>query len=205
MTVRLQLTGQTFGALTVLGEAGRSKFGKSQWACSCECGNQTVAVGSHLMSGNTTSCGCQRFTFGSSHGGSYTAEYRVWNLMRQRCHNPNSTAYKSYGARGIEVCDRWRASFAAFIGDMGPRPSPRHQIDRIDNDRGYEPGNCRWVTRRENMRNQRKTIWATIDGEKRSLPEWCERLGLNYGVIKARVVQGWTPERAVTEPIRRLK
>jgi hypothetical protein len=199
MTARQDLTGKTFGLLTVIEACGSTNAGKRLWRCSCSCGGETVVVGSHLSSGNTSSCGCGRQRFKPSHGGAYKPEYRVWHLMKQRCRNQNQTSYGAYGGRGITVCERWAQSFEAFLEDMGPRPSPQHQLDRIDNDRGYEPGNCRWATRLQNMRNQRKTIWATLDGDKRSLPEWCERLGLNYGTVKARVQRGISPEQALAE------
>jgi hypothetical protein len=199
VTARSDLAGKTFALLTAVSDCGSNKFGKRLWLCKCMCGTEVTVVGAHLVSGNTTSCGCQNHK--PTHGGSYDAEYRVWHLMRQRCHNPNNTNYRSYGARGITVCERWRYSFQAFIDDMGRRPGRGFQIDRIDNDRGYEPSNCRWATRKQNTRNMRKTIWATIDGDTRSLPEWCEIRRLKYSVIKGRVVRGWTPERAILQPV----
>lgn len=89
------------------------------------------------------------------HGMRSAPEYQVWRGMKLRCHSPTHIRFCDYGGRGICVCDEWRTSFSTFFRDMGPRPSPDHQIDRIDNSRGYEPGNCRWVTRLENMRNRR--------------------------------------------------
>lgn len=84
----------------------------------------------------------------SKHGLSYTPEYRAWQTMRLRCTNPANAAFPGYGGRGIRVCERWLQSVEAFIADMGPKPSPKHELDRIDNDGHYEPGNCRWVLRK---------------------------------------------------------
>jgi hypothetical protein len=90
-----------------------------------------------------------------THGASNTAEYKIWSGMKKRCYNPNSKAYRFYGERGVQVCDRWLNSFENFLADMGRRPSKRHTIDRRDNSKGYEPGNCRWATWTEQHKNQR--------------------------------------------------
>lgn len=136
------------------------------------------------------------------HGLSYRHEYRVWQTMRLRCTDPEHPAFDNYGGRGITVCDRWLNSPAAFIEDMGPRPSPAHEIDRIDNDRGYEPGNCRWVTRSENCRNRRSNRLLTFDGETLSLAEWCERRGMPSDTVRKRLEAGWPVDRALTAPVR---
>jgi hypothetical protein len=98
-----------------------------------------------------------------THGMSYQREYGVWATMINRCHNPRVRSYADYGARGIAVCERWRSSFVAFFADMGQRPSAKHSIDRIDNNRGYEPGNCRWATRTEQSRNTRSSRLTESD------------------------------------------
>lgn len=136
------------------------------------------------------------------HGLSYTAEYRAWQTMRLRCLEPNNPAYASYGGRGITVCDRWKDSPAAFIEDMGLKPSPKHELDRIDNDRGYEPGNCRWVTRAANDRNRRSNRYLTFRGQRLALAEWCERLNLPRDTVRKRIEAGWSIERALTTPVR---
>jgi hypothetical protein len=109
--------------------------------------------------------------------------------MIERCEDPTNPAFAGYGGRGISVCQRWRSSFAAFETDMGPRPTPQHQIDRADNDGNYEPGNCRWVTVAEQQRNRRQTRWFTIDGKRLCLKDWAREFGLRYEGLRYRVVK----------------
>lgn len=139
-----------------------------------------------------------------AHGRSFTPEYRAWQTMRLRCLNPSNRAYPAYGGRGIAVCDRWRDDFEAFLADVGPKPSPRHEIDRIDNNRGYEPGNCRWVTRSQNDRNRRSTLWVEYRGERRRLIDLCEQFGTWPDTVKFRLKHGWTMEAAVETPTRAM-
>jgi hypothetical protein len=198
MVAAVDIAGHIYGQLLVIERhVVSSAAGKARWLCQCSCGSFTIVVAGTLRSGETLSCGHLNFD-PVSHGGYRHPEYRVWNLMRQRCHNPKNTHYASYGGRGISVCDRWRKSYAAFNEDMGRRPFLGAQIDRIDNNGNYEPGNCRWATRKQNCRNQRKTRFLAYRGEVRSMPEWCEILGLHYGTVKHRVLKGWSPERALS-------
>ncbi len=122
--------------------------------------------------------------------------------MMQRCENPKNQMYKHYGDRGITVCDRWKTSFVAFMEDMG-QPPENHSIDRIDNNGNYEPGNCRWVTCKENIRNRRTTKFATIDGEKRPVAEWAEINGINVRRANDRLNKGWDAKSAFTVPVRK--
>jgi hypothetical protein len=114
-------------------------------------------------------------------------EYYSWMMMIQRCHNPKSPKYHSYGQRGITVCDDWRYSFDKFYGDMGPMPTPKHTLDRINNNEGYNPGNCRWATMAEQANNKRNNIMITHNGETKTLGQWCKDLGLRYSLIYSRV------------------
>lgn len=136
------------------------------------------------------------------HGLSYTPEYRAWQTMRLRCTNPKNAAWPAYGGRGIAVCAEWMDSPARFIADMGLKPSPAHEIDRIDNDRGYEPGNCRWVLRSTNDRNRRSNRTLEFQGESATLAEWAERTGIRADTITKRLDAGWTVELALTTPAR---
>lgn len=112
------------------------------------------------------------------HGMSHTREFSVWTDIQTRCHNPKSTSYPGYGARGIVVCERWRASFESFYADMGPRPSDKHSIDRIDTKGNYEPGNCRWATAAEQSINKRNNVLVTLNGVTKTLVEWCKERGV---------------------------
>lgn len=103
--------------------------------------------------------------------------------MIQRCENPKNPYWKNYGGRNIHVCDRWRNSFDAFLADMGDPPTPEHTIERIDNDAGYSPENCRWAFRSEQLRNQRRSINVTIDGRTMNAREWSAETGINYQKI----------------------
>lgn len=136
------------------------------------------------------------------HGLSRLPEYRAWQTMRLRCHAPTNAAFPSYGGRGITVCDAWRDSPEAFLRDMGRKPSAAHELDRIDNDRGYEPGNCRWVLRTTNDRNRRSNRLLTHAGETLPLVAWSERMGIASDVTTKRLDAGWPAERALTTPVR---
>lgn len=136
------------------------------------------------------------------HGLSYTPEYRAWQQLRLRCTDPKHAAYPNYGGRGITVCAAWLDSPEAFYRDVGPKPSPAHELDRIDNDRGYEPGNCRWVLRKENDRNRRSNRHLVIDGERRTLAEWCERFARPRDTVRKRLEAGWSHDAAVKTPVR---
>lgn len=122
--------------------------------------------------------------------------------MKARCLNPNATGFESYGGRGVTVCDRWKDSFDNFLSDVGNRPTPDSELDRIDTNGNYEPNNVRWSDRKVQTRNRRNTIWATIDGETLCLKDWCTKLGLNYNSVSARIRYGWSPEKALLDPPR---
>ena len=139
-----------------------------------------------------------------SHGLSYTPEYRAWQTMRLRCTVPSNPAYKDYGGRGIKVCARWLDSPEAFLADMGPKPSPAHELDRYpNNDGNYEPGNCRWATRSENDRNRRNNRLIECQGQTLTLAAWAERSGVRGCTIRERLDRGWPAERAIFEPARK--
>jgi hypothetical protein len=135
-----------------------------------------------------------------------TPEYAAWVNMRNRCNKPSAKGYAQYGARGIKVCKRWQQSFANFLADMGYRPSPAHQLDRIDNAGPYSPENCRWSTRLENCNNRRDNVLLTYNGETLTIREWERRSGFGRTIIWQRINHlGWSVEKALTTPVRPLR
>lgn len=202
MSKPIDLTGQRFGLLSVLAFVEhRDKH--SFWRCRCDCGKTTTIRSNSLRRGLSTSCGCRRTAHAraakTTHGLTGAAEYRVWLHMKERCLNRNDKSFQRYGGRGIRVCERW-LSFDAFFADMGRRPSPRHSIDRVDNDGNYEAGNCRWATQEVQQRNRRDTIRVTVGEEALSLADACASLGAPYHRVRGRMHRGWSFDRAVTEP-----
>lgn len=133
-----------------------------------------------------------------------TAEYTAWSSMKSRCYLPSYHNYNRYGGRGITVCDRWLESFQKFLEDIGEKPSASHSLDRIDNDGNYEPGNCRWATKKEQSNNRGTNKLVTAFGETKSMPEWLAdpRCVVNYGQLQGRLFLGTAPEEAITKPVR---
>lgn len=199
--------GQRFGRLTVAEEVPeRTTDGAIRWICRCDCGTTTTVTGRALRAGNTSSCGCYNRDLTTSrnttHGQSSTEEYRIWAGMRARCERPAATVYHHYGGRGITVDPSW-ASFVQFFADMGPRPTPKHSIERVDNDGPYSKQNCRWGTQSEQCRNTRRNLFLTHDGVTMTVAGWADQTGFAYHTIMSRLKHGWTTKRTLTEPLRR--
>lgn len=211
MRIPVDRVGHRYGRLLVVEPAESavepSGRNRARWLCQCDCGNVKIIRGTDLQSGRTVSCGCYlhevlietKTTHGEGARNTRTPEYRVWAGMIRRCTCENDKFFDCYGARGIAVCDRWRTSYENFLSDMGRRPSRRHSLDRIDNDGDYEPTNCRWATPKQQCRNQRRTIFIEVDGEKVSLQDACERFGQPVPRVKTRIFKlGWDVRRALT-------
>ena len=160
------LTGCTFGRLTVIRRDLTRGTKKTYWLCQCICGQYKSVVKDNLLSGNTQSCGCynseavrKRNTIhGHNQQEGASPEYVTWCAMKNRCNNKNVDNYRFYGGRGIKICKRWDESFKQFLEDMGTKPSPEFTIDRIDVNGDYEPGNCRWADKETQFSNTRHAL-----------------------------------------------
>lgn len=193
----IDLRGRVFGRLTVLAQAGHNVHRCILWLAQCECGNKHVARGDDLRNGKTRSCGCllieDRKTRVASHRRTKTPEYRTWMAMKDRCCRSSNAAWERYGGRGIRVCDRWLHSFENFYADMGDKPTPKHSIDRINNNGDYEPGNCRWATTSEQAANT-SASWRPDEDRKicdgiaagLRFPQLMRLVGRSYGSVSAR-------------------
>lgn len=205
------LTGKTFGRLTVIAYAGsvQSPNGKNipTWMVRCECGNEKIIRGVSMKSKKTISCGCARkersLKSVTTHNMSYTYTYRCWAEMKKRCTNRKFKYFKNYGGRGISVCDRWLESFENFLADMGPAPLGM-SIDRFpNNDGNYEPENCRWATRHQQANNTSRNTFITFRGKTLTVAQWTVLLGFSEKLIAGRIRLGWSVEDALTiKPMR---
>lgn len=195
----IDMTGLTFGRLTVDTLASAGSDSRATWWCVCACGNRIQVIGRNLRTGNTKSCGCLRNEIAANrtrtHGRSDTPEYGIWVDIIQRCENTRRPAFKNYGGRGINVCDRWK-KFENFFADMGQRPAG-HEIERKDNNKGYSPDNCIWVPEAVQHLNTRRTRWLEVDGEKLALAEVARRFNVKACTIHMRLRRGWPIDRAI--------
>lgn len=200
----IDITGQRFGRLVVTSlHHERNKDNGAMFLCACDCGVEKIIHGSAIRSGRTKSCGCLRKevlgSSGTKHGMCGTGAWHSWRDMMKRCYSPRSMHYRHYGGRGIIVCDEWK-SFEGFHAGMGDRPAGM-SIERDDVDGNYEPGNCRWIPRREQHYNKRNSIFVMIDGERLCLSVACKRLGLSYNRVRDRIkTLGWSIEDALAQP-----
>jgi hypothetical protein len=170
--------------------------GKARWICRCACGTEKVVDAYNLKIGVSLSCGCLRIETVRTHneGVKRTPEYWAWHAMIQRCENPRVKHWENYGGRGITVCSTWRADYRNFLVDMGRKPTPKHSLDRYpDNDGNYGPGNCRWATQKEQMRNTRLTKLTPEKvadiRRRRAAGETTTSLGAEFGINPATVTR----------------
>ena len=210
MSKTVDLSGQRFGSLIVIRrvKSDDTHKGQASWLCKCDCGNELITTTKRLHNGKH-SCGC---VMGNTKHGDNTRKrgatrlYGVWKAMRQRCNNPNTPAYDRYGGRGISVCDEWSNYQRFKEWALTNGYAEGLTIDRIDNDAGYYPWNCRWVTRKEQSRNRSCNVLVTINGDTKPLSVWCEEMHLNENVVNNRIYNlHWSYEDAITKPVRCLK
>lgn len=196
----IDLTGKTFTRLTVIERVHRPGR-RTWWKCRCSCGVEKVVCGENLSGGGTRSCGCLREELFHKHGMSQSSEFGIWCKMKNRCLNPRDDGYEDYGGRGITVAPEWIDSFNQFYADVGPRPSLDYTLGRINNDRGYYPGNVEWQTIGVQRRNTRLTRRLTFNGETLPIVDWAARMGLSRDTLNARLALGWPVELALTAPL----
>lgn len=170
----------------------------------CSCGVEKKVRLGDLRKGHTTSCGCLMVEkvkkSNTLHGKTKTPEYKAWHSMIRRCSDSSLHNYHRYGGRGIVVCDRWLKSFETFLKDVGVRPTPKHSIDRIDNDGNYEPGNVKWSTNEEQARNSTSARMITFQGQTKCLQDWADHLGIKRTTLRMRLDK-WSIHKAFTTPV----
>ena len=203
------LTNQTFGRLTAFYERGRNRWGNVLWLCVCSCGGIKIVPAGRLKSGTTKSCGCLSPELSAirgrklltTHGQSKTPLYAVWQAMKARCYNQSCASYGNYGGRGITICKEWNnfETFANWALNSGY--SPDLTIDRIDNDSGYSPENCRWVSMAVQASNRRNNRRITFNSESLTVTQWGRKLGGSDSLIWNRLRRGWPPDRLIISQI----
>jgi hypothetical protein len=215
------LTGQKFGRLTAIGIVERRVYfdggSKPFWLCRCECGGESVVCDAKLVSGHTKSCGCIKreniaernrgFKCGSHYQGAKSLKLlAVWRGIKNRCTSKNSSEFPRYGGRGISVCDEWLVYKAFEEWALSNGYKEGLSIDRIQNDSGYSPDNCRWATAKEQANNRSTTVTLAAFGESKSLAEWArdDRCNVSYGTLRRRLFsEGMPAEEAITDPLKR--
>jgi len=202
---RKDYVGARFSDLTVIYYEGAKK-----WVCQCDCGKRKAVMIGNLKTGATTSCGCvakkalvKRSTkHGKAERSNLTPEYQAWKGIRKRIFNPKDAAYLHYGGRGIRLCDRWKESFEFFLADMGEKPTPKHSVERRDNDGDYCPENCYWATPLQQSRNTSRSRKVDYKGQVKTVSEWAETLNINYMTLFTRLYRGnMTVEQAMETPV----
>lgn len=184
----INMKGNVYGRLTAIEVVGTAKNRHKIWRFNCSCGNTIQAPGSRVRHGTTSSCGCLQKELAAvrikrmntTHGMSHSSEFTSWVSAKNRCYYKKDKEYARYGRRGITMCPRWLNSFSAFYHDMGAKPTPKHTLERIDNNKGYSPKNCRWATVQEQAQNRRNTIIIDYLGQYITLKEFASLTGVKY-------------------------
>lgn len=205
MPKRIDLSQCRFGRLVALKVVSLDERGRATWLCKCDCGTKIECPSGQLRKGNTKSCGCLRVdvtrnrstTHGyAAHDGRRKPEYTAWANIIARCTNPKHGKYAYYGGRGIKIAEQWLNSFEVFLADIGKRPSAKHSIDRINVNGNYEPGNVRWATKQQQMRNRRDNRFITFGGRTQALKDWAGEIGIEESTLRYRLSR-WPLERAL--------
>ena len=189
---KIDVTGQKFGKLTAIECIGQDKNRKTQWLCLCECGNTVICALNNLRKGNTQSCGCLRSEKIKStcitHGKRQTRLYNIWSLMKNRCKDKTN---KNYGGRGITVCEEWKNNFEAFEQwALKNGYSDSLSIDRINNNKGYSPKNCRWTTVKTQARNRRTNHFVNYNNKSYLITDLAQKLKCSRQTIARRYESG---------------
>ena len=202
------LTGQRFGRLTVEKVVGR-KYRKLLWRCLCDCGKYTVVVGSSLTTGNTRSCGCDRFGHNKKYGKTASHSQRLYNIwcgIKNRCLNPHCDDYQYYGGKGVTICEEWKNNYMAFRAwAISHGYKEDLTIDRISPDGNYSPFNCRWTDYKTQANNRTNNVRLTFQGRTKTISEWAREIGISDGTIRSRIRRGCSSDEALMRPVRRMK
>jgi len=207
------LTGRQFFDLTVESRHPQNLHNRAVWVCRCKCGNTRLVVGQDLKKGAIKRCtkcasvysAAMSSIASTTHGMSDTSLYNCWSHMKQRTLNPKCKSFPRYGGRGIGICEEWKSDFTAFQKwAIENGYSPSLSLDRIDNDKGYYPENCRWADRTTQQNNRTACHYITVNGETRTVSQWAQKLNIRPTSLNARIRRGWTIEDAVLSP-RKIK
>ena len=199
MNKQQDLIGKKYGILTVI-QYSHKHNGKHFWLCKCDCGKTKLILSDNLIYGGSKSCGCQCGR--KKHGLAYQSLYKIWCAIKTRCSNSNISEFKNYGGRGITVCNEWLNDPELFIKWANNNGYQKGlQIDRINNDMGYSPDNCRFVTRSVNCLNKSNNRNITYQGQTKTLQEWSKIIGKTRDVIHLRLKRGWSVDKAFTEAV----
>jgi len=209
MSKFVDLTNQRFGRLTVISRAENAKRLQTQWNCMCDCGKETIIRAANLKNGTTKSCGCLQVDINkklrTTHGKTNSDLYKVWQAMKGRTERQSDKAYKNYGGRGIFVCDEWKNDFQSFYNWATQNGYKKGlTIDRINNNDGYSPDNCRWTTSKEQNNNRRDNKYLKYDNKTMTVAEWAGALGINNGILRNRLHRGWTIKDVLTNPVKNI-
>jgi len=196
------LTGKQAGYWTIFEQTRKEDRHQTWYRCVCRCGKESIKTASSLIKvdGRIIAKGCKSCAVSKGEYSGLEKERCNWKHMISRCHNPKDRAYAYYGGRGIQVCDRWRNSFWDYLSDVG-QFIQGFTLDRIDNNQGYSPENCRWVNRQQQACNRRSNKWIIIGGEKKILGDWLVIYGVSRALFGKRIGRGMTEVEALTTPI----